>query len=113
MAEYNMKWAELIKGLLDKRGLSARAAERFVNGAVSYTYIAHMLQGKVPRYETAIAFLNHFPYREAIECLRAVGMPWPEAWQEEPTDALELVEGALCGADNLSDVAKAAGKGVC
>ena len=80
MAEYNEAWAKCIRELLHKHNLSARQAELFTGGDVSYTYIAHMMKGKVPEYRTALAFLKHFPPDEAAACLRTVGYPVPEDW---------------------------------
>lgn len=80
----NERWGSCITKLLSKHGLSTRAAEIKCNYAVSSTYIGTMMKGKLPQYETAIAFLECFPKTEAIECLKAGGFPVPVEWQ--PTD---------------------------
>lgn len=82
MPQTNEKWGAAIRSLLNKHKLTLRGAETKTGGAVTRTYISEWTAGKLPQYTTALAFLEHFPREEAIECLEAGGFPVPPDWQE-------------------------------
>jgi hypothetical protein len=75
------RWAECIRALLDKHGLTIRAAAAKAGRPGMRTYIADWLQGRIPQYRTAVDFLGHFPRDEAIACLEVLDYPPPKEWQ--------------------------------
>ncbi|MEN6581652.1 MAG: hypothetical protein ABFD54_04325 [Armatimonadota bacterium] len=97
MTKINECWGNAIRNLLDRHGLSLRGAEIKSKGVVTRTYISEWTTGKLPQYETAVRFLEHFPTDEAIECLRAGGFPVPEEWRDESEDLIERAERAFRG----------------
>ncbi len=94
MGNRNQEWGDCIKALLQRHNLSWRGAEIRCGGAVSSTYIGSMSQGKIPQYDTAVAFLAAFPREEAVRCLRAAQLPIPEEW-DLPVSPLDAVEKML------------------
>jgi hypothetical protein len=92
MPQTNEKWGAAIRSLLNKHKLTFRGAETKTGGAVTRTYISEWTAGKLPQYTTALAFLEHFPREEAIECLEAGGFPVPPDWKELIPGAAEAME---------------------
>lgn len=83
----NEAWAQCIARLLEKHGLTARAAAAKVGYRISHGYISDWLKGRRPNAAAAVEFLQHFPREEAVECLEAGGFPVPEDWRD-PADVL-------------------------
>ncbi len=78
--ENRQRWRECINKLRSRHGGSAEALARKANYVVKRAYVQLFLHGEIPRYETAIAFLEHFPREEALECLEAAGYSPPLDW---------------------------------
>ena len=91
MPTKNEAWSKAISELLNKHNLTARAAAVKIGYSVSHTYISDWLKGRLPQYDSAIKFLEHFPRDEAIVCLEAIGMPVPQEWRKQapPRDQLK------------------------
>jgi|GEM_PF-7019145 len=79
--ERNLDWGGSIWALLQKHGLSQRAASEKTDFAVSHVSLSDWIKGKVPKYNTAIAFLRYFP-DEAAGCLDAAGYTAPSDWNK-------------------------------
>jgi len=89
MTEYSEEWGKCIRELLERHNLTTRTAEAKTGGKVSNSYIYVMTKGKVPEYGKAYELLVVFPKAEAIECLRAAGIPIPLDWYDDPVEAVE------------------------
>lgn len=106
MATINHEWGKHIRDLLTDHGLTLRGAMLKVEGKVSHTTIKDWCDGIVPHDSSkAIDFLSYFPRDEAIECLKAGGIPVPTEWQQS-TNPLERVQYALNGTSEISDLGK-------
>jgi hypothetical protein len=102
LAEINQRWGQCITELLDRHGLSTRAAEMKSNRAATSTYIGSMKKGTVPSYQVAVAFLGVFPKDEAVKCLEIAGYPVPQEWLQEMEDQLEALDIFLRRGSNFS-----------
>lgn len=90
MPTINTAWGKSISDLLDRHRLTLRAAMLKVGGRPSHTTIKDWMDGIMPASNILpIAFLEHFPREEAIECLRAGGFPIPADWVDKPSIAID------------------------
>jgi hypothetical protein len=106
MQKRNVEWSKCIEELLKRHNLTLRGAEVYSDHAVTRSYISEWMHGKVPQYQAAVSFLEHFPREEAIECLKAAEYPVPDEWREEiplsPTPE-QLMYALRTTYDQLSD----------
>lgn len=105
MAQYDEKWGECIRQLLEDYGCATgRLAEKFTGGVLSHGYITRMMDGLKPEYDSAVRFLSCFDREKAMRCLEAGGYPIPNEWLAE--DPVKAVDVALRTAGSLSDASK-------
>jgi hypothetical protein len=101
----NERWQMCIKGLLDKQGLSTRAAAKFVNFDVSAASIRDWAyDGRLPSQDKAMKFLKHFDRDVAIECLKAGNFEIPEGWLTPDQSVNEAVELAMRVSGKFEDI---------
>jgi hypothetical protein len=103
MAELNLDWGKCIKDLLDRHGLSLRAARIKSQVTVSHMTIKDWADGVVPvDYRKAWEFLYAFPAEEAMECLRVARLPMPPEWEAEEYE--KNLRQELAGRDDIEEV---------
>lgn len=92
MPEINKDWGACITALMAKHGLTTRGAMLKAGGRPSHTTIKDWKDGILPKYtDLAYQFLSHFELEEAVECLRAAGLPVPSDWQcSDPIETLGI-----------------------
>ncbi len=93
MPTISHEWGRCIRSLLKHHGLTLRGAVKKSGGVVSHTSIMEWCDGIVPHDAVkAVAFLSAFPREEAIECLRAGGLPIPPEWEPGSEDEQIIVQ---------------------
>jgi hypothetical protein len=107
MAKFDERFGKCIKDLLTRHELSPRKAETLIKGVVSDSHIYSMTTGRVPTYDTLLAFLRPFPPQEAVECLTIAGYPVPSEWTDPnsiiSTDKATVEVRVVVGSDSLRE----------